>query len=216
MHNGHPPCSRCQRQNQRSCELTDSRESPLRPRRDSLRVRHRTRSTPRASSVAGPTIATDSRNGVENTPPNPVASLSSSTLINACDTYRKKFPIANFLHYPSLITNISTNPSSVDPVFVASLLSLCACFLPGHGLESGEAYAEYAREELARKAFEAPSLSLAQSLVMITFYEWGSGRPYKAWMYSGTCIICFHMQWMLTGINRNGNLHDPIAAEDSR
>lgn len=160
--------------------------------------------------------STDSSNGVQNTPPNPVASLPLSTLINACDTYRKKFPIANFLHYPSLIANISANPSSVDPVFVASLLSLCACFLPGHGLESGETYAEYARAELARKAFEAPSLSLAQSLVMITFYEWGSGRPYKAWMYSGTCIICFHMQWMLTGINRNGNLHDPIAIEDSR
>ena len=192
MHNGHPPCSRCQRQNQRSCELTDSRESPLRPRKDSLRVQHRPRSTPRASTVTDSRVtSTDSSNGVQNTPPNPVASLPLSTLINACDTYRKKFPIANFLHYPSLIANISANPASVDPVFVASLLSLCACFLPGHGLESGETYAEYARAELARKAFEAPSLSLAQSLVMITFYEWGSGRPYKAWMYSGKCIMCF-------------------------
>ena len=136
-------------------------------------------------------IPTDSRNNVQSTPPNPVASLPSSTLINACATYRKKFPIANFLHYPSLIANISANPASVDPVFVASLLSLCACFLPEHGLECGETYAEYARAELARKAFEAPSLSLAQSLVMITLYEWGSGRPYKAWMYSGKCIMCF-------------------------
>ncbi|KAJ5280869.1 hypothetical protein N7478_006241 [Penicillium angulare] len=32
---------------------------------------------------------------------------------------------------------------------------------------------------------EAPSLYLAQSLVMISFYEWGTGRPYQAWMYSG-------------------------------
>lgn len=52
-------------------------------------------------------------------------------------------------------------------------------------LEAAETYAEYARTQLARRAFEAPSLYLAQSLVMITFYEWGSGRPYKAWMYSG-------------------------------
>ncbi|BCR83067.1 transcription factor domain-containing protein [Aspergillus chevalieri] len=116
---------------------------------------------------------------------NPVASLSPSTLISACDTYRKKFPVANFLHYPSLIANISTNPSSVDPVFVAALLSLCARFLPEHNLDSGETYAEYARSELAHKAFESPSLSLAQSSVMLVFYEWGSGRPYKAWMYSG-------------------------------
>lgn len=194
MHNGHPPCTRCQRQNQRACELTDSRESPLRPRKDTLRVRQRPRSTPRASSVTISTVnTTDGDNDTRCTPPNPVASLSLSTLISAFDTYRKKFPVANFLHYPSLIANISANPSSVDPVFVASLLSLCACFLPGHGLESGERYAEYARTELARKAFEAPSLCLAQSLVMITFYEWGSGRPYKAWMYSGKSIMCFSM-----------------------
>lgn len=116
---------------------------------------------------------------------NPVASLSPSTLIIACDTYRKKFPVANFLHYPSLIANISANPASVDPVFVASLLSLCACFLPEHGLDSRETYAEYAHRELARRAFEGPSLYLAQALGMMTFYEWGLGHPYKAWMYSG-------------------------------
>lgn len=97
---------------------------------------------------------------------------------------------------------------------MASLLSLCVCFLPEHGLDSGETYAEYARAELARKAFEAPSLYLAQSLVMITLYEWGSGRPYKAWMYSGRCVSCFIL-WILTEIVRNGNLYDPVAAKDS-
>lgn len=116
---------------------------------------------------------------------NPVSSLPASTLISACDTYRKKFPVANFLHYPSLIANISTNPASVDPVFLAALLSLCSRFLPEHGLAPRETYAEYARTELARRAFEGPSLYLAQSLGMMTFYEWGSGHPYKAWMYSG-------------------------------
>lgn len=134
----------------------------------------------------------DSSDEPQLLPPNPVASLSPSTLISACDTYRKKFPVANFLHYPSLIANVSANPSSVDSVFVASLLSLCARFLPEYNLDLGETYAEYARLELARKAFETPSLSLAQSLVMLVFYEWGSGRPYKAWMYSGEHISSFH------------------------
>ncbi|KAF7596038.1 hypothetical protein BBP40_003818 [Aspergillus hancockii] len=116
---------------------------------------------------------------------NPIASIPPSVLITACDTYRKKYPVTNFLHYPSLIAEISANPSSIEPVFVASLLSLCVRFLPEHQLQSGETYAEYARMQLAHRAFEGPSLYLAQSLVMISFYEWGSGRPYKAWMYSG-------------------------------
>lgn len=139
-----------------------------------------------SSTVINPT---SSNADLGCTPPNPVASLSPSTLIIACDTYRKKFPVANFLHYPSLIANISANPASVDPVFVASLLSLCACFLPEHGLDSRETYAEYVHSELARRAFEGPSLYLAQALGMMTFYEWGLGHPYKAWMYSGKYIF---------------------------
>lgn len=169
--------------------LTDPRVSPLRPREDSLRVQRKTKS---ASRAAINTLTADAVGSSKGDPQiassNPFASLSPSTLISACDTYRKKFPVANFLHYPSLIASISANPSSVDPVFVAALLSLCARFLPEHQLDSGETYAEYARSELAHKAFESPSLSLAQSSVMLVFYEWGSGRPYKAWMYSGRCI----------------------------
>ncbi|KAH8427038.1 transcription factor domain-containing protein [Aspergillus melleus] len=65
------------------------------------------------------------------------------------------------------------------------MLCLCARFMKGHPLEPESVYADYARTQLASRVFEAPSLYLAQSLVMITFYEWGSGRPYKAWMYSG-------------------------------
>lgn len=170
--------------------LTDPRATPGRPqKRVSQRVQCETRSAPRTAekNIIASTVnnAPDANEDPRCRPVNPLASLSPSVLISACDTYRKKFPVANFLHYPSLIANLSSNPSSVDPVFLASLLSLCARFLPGHGLDAGETYAAYARTELARRAFEAPSLYLAQSLVMITFYEWGSGHPYRAWMYSG-------------------------------
>lgn len=106
-------------------------------------------------------------------------------MINAIETYRKKFPVANFLHYPSLISDISSNPLTVDPVFVASLLSLCVRFMSDDELDDEEVYMDYAQTQLARRMLEAPSLYLAQSLVMISFYEWGTGRPYQAWMYSG-------------------------------
>lgn len=121
------------------------------------------------------------KNGQED----PISSLSASTVISAIETYRKKFPIANFLHYPSLISDVSSNFDSVDPVFIASLLSLCVRFMSGDGLEDEEIYAAYVQKHLAHRVMEAPSLYLAQSLVMISFYEWGAGRPYQAWMYSG-------------------------------
>jgi hypothetical protein len=115
----------------------------------------------------------------------PIASLSPATVISAVETYRKKFPITNFLHYPSLISDISSNVHSVDSVFVASVLSLCVRFMNSNELGEEEIYADYARKNLAQRVLEAPSLYLAQSLVMISFYEWGTGRPYQAWMYSG-------------------------------
>ncbi|KAI9375103.1 pyridoxal phosphate-dependent transferase [Aspergillus egyptiacus] len=126
-----------------------------------------------------------------NSPPltitsqSPLSTLSPATLIAACDLYRRKFPVVNFLHYPSLIADLSRDATAVEPVFLAALLSLCARFMTDRELAPSETYAEYARTQLAHRAFESPSLPLAQSLVMISLYEWGSGRPYRAWMYSG-------------------------------
>lgn len=62
---------------------------------------------------------------------------------------------------------------------------MCVRFMADEELEGEEIYAGYARQHLAQRVMEAPSLYLAQSLVMISFYEWGTGRPYQAWMYSG-------------------------------
>lgn len=74
-------------------------------------------------------------------------------------------------------------------------------------LEEEETYADYARKNLAQRVLEAPSLYLAQSLVMLSFYEWGAGRPYQAWMYSGMLsnprliiehYLTKHQAWRLT------------------
>ncbi|PYH94534.1 PLP-dependent transferase [Aspergillus ellipticus CBS 707.79] len=181
VHEGQPPCRRCQRLQRDSCELTDPR-SPRTPRRasrttlDSRRSRRPSTATPSAALPAAPVTVPAA--------PNPISALPPATLITACDLYRKKFPVVNFLHYPSLIADLS-HDVPVEPVFLAVLLSLCARFMPESALGPSETYAEYARAQLAHRALEAPSLYLAQSLVMISLYEWGSGRPYRAWMYSG-------------------------------
>ncbi|KAL4745914.1 hypothetical protein BDW72DRAFT_207798 [Aspergillus terricola var. indicus] len=183
VHDGNPPCRRCERLSRHPCLLTDSRSrsslsslssSPRRTPRAP-----RTRPTPNPSNLSNPSNPSSPR------AESPVFSLRSTTLIAACDLYRRKFPVVNFLHYPSLIADLARDAATVEPVFLAALLSLCARFMTDPALKPSETYAEYARSQLARRAFESPSLPLAQSLVMISLYEWGSGRPYRAWMYSG-------------------------------
>ncbi|KAL4808592.1 pyridoxal phosphate-dependent transferase [Aspergillus unguis] len=178
VHDGHPPCRRCLRLNRNGCLLTDPRSSTVTPsprRPTAPRPHTESRQEPR------PQLRRESLSESVNSP----ITLSSTTLIAACDLYRKKFPVVNFLHYPSLIADLSRDVSSVEPVFLAALLSLCARFMNDFQLDTSETYAQYARSQLAHRAFESPSLPLAQSLVMISLYEWGSGRPYRAWMYSG-------------------------------
>ncbi|KAJ5595301.1 uncharacterized protein N7459_001509 [Penicillium hispanicum] len=188
VHEGRPPCRRCQNHKSEGCALTDTRASNPRPRTTARSGAPRKR---RATSDSSQAVGNDrirTRGASQNIPDDlesPIASLPRSIVISAVETYRKKFPITNFLHYPSLISDVSANLSSVDAVFIASLLSLCVRFMSGDELEDEEIYANYARKHLARRAMEAPSLYLAQSLVMISFYEWGTCRPYQAWMYSG-------------------------------
>lgn len=190
VHEGTPPCRRCQKTKTGDCALTDPRESRSKRRSGAVEsAPSRKRKVPHdVSAIAERDQITNQRSPiiVRNAQEDPISSLSASTVISAIETYRKKFPIANFLHYPSLISDVSSNFESVDPVFIASLLSLCVRFMNGDGLEDEETYAAYAQSHLAHRVMEAPSLYLAQSLVMISFYEWGAGRPYQAWMYSGT------------------------------
>ncbi|KAL4878072.1 pyridoxal phosphate-dependent transferase [Aspergillus karnatakaensis] len=201
IHDGQSPCRRCLRLNRSPCLLTDPR-SPS-SRTPSAKPPRRQPARPRLTTQT-PTPAPPP----PSTPSSPISALSSSTLIAACDLYRKKFPVVNFLHYPSLITDLSRNATTVEPVFLGALLSLCARFLPDAGLSSSETYAEYARTQLAHRAFESPSLPLAQSLVMISLYEWGSGRPYRAWMYSGMAT------YMIQSLLKSADDHMEHAPEE--
>ncbi|CAG7951372.1 unnamed protein product [Penicillium nalgiovense] len=189
VHQGQPPCQRCLKTKDQGCNLTDPRASRQRTRSNT--VTSRTPRKRKASSALSPVVGDAERSTPGNVPVaqdlcrDLISSLSPATVISAVETYRKKFPIANFLHYPSLISDISSNVNTVDSVFVASVLSLCVRFMKSNELGDEEIYADYARKNLAQRVLEAPSLYLAQSLVMISFYEWGTGRPYQAWMYSG-------------------------------
>ncbi|KAJ5779380.1 hypothetical protein N7457_007100 [Penicillium paradoxum] len=189
VHEGQPPCQRCLKTKNQDCSLTDPRASKQRTKRNVVSSKPPRKR--KASSVLSPGVEDAETSPPENVSvsrdasEDPVTALSPAIVISAVETYRKKFPITNFLHYPSLISDISSSVHLVDSVFVASVLSLCVRFMSSEELEEEEVYADYARKNLAQRVLEAPSLYLAQSLVMISFYEWGTGRPYQAWMYSG-------------------------------
>ncbi|KAJ6084100.1 transcriptional regulator family: Fungal Specific TF [Penicillium sp. IBT 16267x] len=218
-HEGNPPCQRCQKTKSDDCVLTDPRASkPGIGRRGSS-------AGPRAGQKRRATTALSQDRRIEQSPrsalsrtvsethENPISALPPSIVIIAVETYRKKFPITNFLHYPSLISDVSSNFQSIDPVFIASLLSLCVRFMSGDGLADEETYAGYARKHLARRVMEAPSLYLAQSLVMISFYEWGTGRPYQAWMYSGMATYMIQSLLKMSDDSMEHNPHEFQASQ---
>ncbi|KAJ5949046.1 transcriptional regulator family: Fungal Specific TF [Penicillium verhagenii] len=222
VHEGNPPCQRCQKTKSDECALTDPRASKPRTgtgvqRGSTARARRgqKRRATTAVSSdthlqqVPRPGLSRT----VSESNENPISSLSPSIVITAVEIYRKKFPITNFLHYPSLISDISSDFSSIDPVFVASLLSLCVRFMSGDGVADEETYAGYARKHLAHRVMEAPSLYLAQSLVMISFYEWGTGRPYQAWMYSGMATYMIQSLLKMSDDSMEHNPHEFHASQ---
>ncbi|CAG7922389.1 unnamed protein product [Penicillium olsonii] len=186
VHEGQPPCQRCSKNKIKDCSLTDPRASKSKARKNSSASGTPKKRKTSCDVSPGPENV---RRRIPESPAqyskDPIKALSPAVVVNAVEIYRKKFPITNFLHYPTLISDISSDVHSVDSVFVASLLSLCVRFMASEELEAEDVYADFARKHLAHRVLEAPSLYLAQSLVMISFYEWGTGRPYQAWMYSG-------------------------------
>lgn len=115
-----------------------------------------------------------------------VKNLSPAVIIRACILFKKKYPGTDFIHLPSIsAAAYAENSPGIDPVFSAALLTLCRRFMPDKDLSQSEVYASYVHQKLREAIFETPSIYTVQSLVMLSFYEFGEGRGYKAWMYIG-------------------------------
>jgi len=84
-----------------------------------------------------------------------------------------------------MYTTVLAENWTIDLLFTACLLALCAPFLPEDGLSLSEEYAAYVHQKLSDTLFESPSIQTIQCLLMISVYNFGVGRGYKAWMYIG-------------------------------
>lgn len=115
-----------------------------------------------------------------------VKSLSPAIIMRACILFKKKYPGTDFIHLPSVsAAAFAGNSPGIDPIFCAALMTLCRRFITDKSLPQSEVYASYVHQNLRETIFEAPSLYTVQSLLLISFYEFGEGRGYKAWMYIG-------------------------------
>ena len=121
-----------------------------------------------------------------------LSEVPSSIVIKACSIFNRKFPELAFLHLPTMSIEARREPSGIDPILLAAILALCARLLQDRSTthsslsQTGESYANFLRKSFYQKIMEPPSIETVQCLLIMSFYEWGDGCGYRAWMYSGT------------------------------
>lgn len=138
-----------------------------------------------------------------------IKNLPPAIIMRACILFKKKYPGTDFIHLPSVsAAAFGENSTGIDPIFSAALMTLCRRFIPDNSLPQSEVYASYVHQHLRESVFEAPSLYTVQSLVLISFYEFGEGRGYKAWMYIGMATRMLETIRGSTAQESSGSVHE--------
>lgn len=120
-----------------------------------------------------------------------IADLSTRTILHALNVFTDKFPELGILNIPWFMRHVQSRRSRESQTLLAAVLATTQCHvsrLSTSGVESlfprGQ-YASYAREMLPESSFQAPKLQVAQALLVMTLYEWGSREFHRAWIYYG-------------------------------
>lgn len=120
-----------------------------------------------------------------------IANLSPSIILKALNIFTNKFPELGILHLPSFMQEFQTSCNNDSKTLLASILAVTQCYFSQSsftGLDallSREQYASYAREMLSQSSFQAPKLQVAQALLVMGLFEWGSREFHRAWIYCG-------------------------------
>ena len=128
-----------------------------------------------------------------------------SLVRKAMPRFVAQFPELGFLHIPSLSQELNrleeeepaetsqtgqtgclyqANFSIKLRALCSSLLALCSPLIPDD--YDRESYAEFARSSISASDF--PDRYTVQTLLVLGMYEWGNGRAYRAWIYSGQLL----------------------------
>lgn len=120
-----------------------------------------------------------------------LVSLSPAIVLKALNIFTNKFPELGILHLPSFMQEFQTSCNNDTKTLLAAILSVTQCYYSRSsftGLDtllSREQYAAYAREMLSQSSFQAPRLQVAQALLVMGLFEWGSREFHRAWIYCG-------------------------------
>ncbi|RJE20222.1 fungal specific transcription factor [Aspergillus sclerotialis] len=123
-----------------------------------------------------------------------IASLSPGVIVRIMNTFSCKFPELGMLHPSSFIEGFRQSYSIESQSLLAAVLAATGSQVSYNGFASPqeflteEQYASFAREILAESCFKPPKLQVAQALLVMAIYEWGSREFHRAWMYSGNSI----------------------------
>ncbi|EEA24966.1 hypothetical protein TMatcc_008068 [Talaromyces marneffei ATCC 18224] len=208
MHSGSPPCRGCAKAGAEACSScvlslpTLSSKKRHRPVRgvptDTPHPQHPTLNTtwPEVSSRRSEqTNSSVSHNPLDD------CLLDSALVLQAGNVFNEKFPEIPFLHMSSFRKSLQSsirkeNEISGTPVAhgraefgraTALYAALIAVTLPI--IEPDRKRDEYAA--LAKRLVsvdDAADIYQVQALVVLAIYEWGDGKPYRAWIYSGMAI----------------------------
>jgi hypothetical protein len=117
--------------------------------------------------------------------------LSTDLVLKSLNVFVNKYPELAILHLPSFAKKHQSQDTKEIKTLLAALLAitrshpLLITFPWESSLLPKERYAEYARDRLSRSSFEAPRLEVAQALLIMTVYEWGTREFHRAWIYCG-------------------------------
>ncbi|KPM42997.1 hypothetical protein AK830_g3513 [Neonectria ditissima] len=132
-------------------------------------------------------------------------------LSGVLSVFSRKFPELRFIHQPSFCKSLhglesmnldGSTPKLSDRLLYASLAALCCPLLDRQddGVSpSAEDFASYVRDHISLS--EPPTLTLVQTLLVLSMYEWGTGCGYRAWTYSGMATRMMQSLLVLTPPN---------------
>jgi hypothetical protein len=123
-----------------------------------------------------------------------IESLSPNLVLKSLNIFTNKFPELGILHLPSFMQEFQTSCHNDTKTLLAAILSVTQCYYSQSGftgldtLLSREQYASYAREMLSQSSFQAPKVQVAQALLVMGLFEWGSREFHRAWIYCGKAM----------------------------
>ncbi|KAJ6020754.1 hypothetical protein N7540_006258 [Penicillium herquei] len=126
----------------------------------------------------------------------PLLKLDRSVIMKATEIFQQRFAMFSFLHGPTLI-KIIHGDAPLDLRF-SGIMALCARFIPeliheyGNPLAASENFAAYLRHKITAQTVIGDDISMAQTLLLLSFHDWGSGKGGQSWIYNGMATrACF-------------------------